>query len=108
MTSRPPLMTTTMRMTGMDDTEREVPLLIDGDIIAFTAAAAVQNLFEDEWGFVMPIARRQEGEAVVDNMLSNLKIAFKSTHMRVALTDPVENFRRSIWPEYKASRKALH
>lgn len=93
-------------MTDPQIDSQEVTLLVDGDIIAFTAAAAVQNLYEDEFGFVMPIARRQEGEAVVDNMLSNLKIAFKSTHMRVALTDPKENFRREVWPEYKASRKA--
>ena len=85
--------------------QQEVTLLIDGDIIAFIAAAAVQKVHEDVFGMVQPFALRHEGEAVVDNLLIGAQMAFKATHMRVALTDPEENFRKSIWPDYKANRK---
>jgi DNA polymerase-1 len=85
--------------------DEEVTLLIDADIIAFTAASAVQKIAEDEFGFVQPFARRQEGEAVVDNMLGNLQIMFKATHFKLVLTDPKENWRRAILPSYKAFRK---
>lgn len=83
----------------------EVTLLIDGDVIAFTAACAVQRISEDVFGFVTPFANRREGEAVVDNMMIGLEIAFKATHRRVALSDPKENWRKDVYPEYKANRK---
>lgn len=84
----------------------EVTLLIDGDVIAFTAASAVQRIHEDEFGFVSPFASRREGEAVLDNMMVGLQMDFKATHYRVALTDPKENWRRGIFAGYKAHRKA--
>lgn len=82
-----------------------VTLLIDADIIAFTAAAAVQKIHEDEFGWVQPFANRHEGEAVVDNMLGGLEQMFKPTHFRLILTDPKENWRRGVLPTYKAFRK---
>lgn len=87
------------------DPAEEITLLIDGDTVAFTAASAAQQVLEDEFGFVQPFARRAEGEAIVDNILTGLEVAFKSTHYRIALTDPKENWRRGIWPGYKANRK---
>ncbi len=83
----------------------ETTLLIDADIIAFTAASAVQAIHEDEFGFVTPFARRVDGEAVVDNMLGNLQIMFNASHFRLVLTDPKDNWRRAILPSYKAFRK---
>lgn len=83
----------------------EVTLLIDGDVIAFTAASAVQRIHEDEFGFVTPFASRAEGEGVVDNMMIGLEIDFKSSHFRVALSDPKENWRRGVFADYKANRK---
>lgn len=87
----------------MTDTT-DITLLIDGDALAFTAASAAQHTVEDEFGFVTPFARRAEGEAIVDNMVIGLEQAFKATHVRIALTDPKDNWRRSIWPRYKANR----
>lgn len=83
----------------------EVTLLIDGDVIAFRAAAAAQKIYEDRFGWVQPFANRQEGETIVDNIMFNLELAFKASHIRVALTDPKENFRHSIFPGYKGNRK---
>ncbi len=86
--------------------EGEVTLLIDGDVLAFTAAAAVQKVHEDLFGFVQPFANRHEGEAVLDNMVMGLELDFKATHFRIALTDPVSNWRRGVYPAYKSNRKA--
>lgn len=84
----------------------EVTLLIDADVVAFTAASAVQHTHEDSFGYVMPFANKAEGEAVVDNMLLGLELDFKATHMRLILSDPVANWRRDVWPAYKANRSA--
>lgn len=83
----------------------QVTLLIDGDVIAFRAAAAAQKIYEDRFGWVQPFANRHEGEAIVDNLMFNLELAFKATHMRVALTDPKDNWRLDIYPDYKGNRK---
>lgn len=83
----------------------EVTLLIDGDIIAFRAAAAAQKIMEDRFGYVYPFANRHEGEAIVDNMIIGLEMAFKTSHFRIALTDPESNWRHDIYPEYKSNRK---
>lgn len=84
--------------------DHDVTLLIDGDSIAFTAASAAQQNLEDEWGFVQPFARRAEGEAIVDNMLFTLSERLHATHVRIALTDPVDNWRKGVWPGYKGNR----
>lgn len=91
-------------MAQPDADQQEVTLLIDGDVIAFIAAAAVQNTYEDDYGLVQPFALRHEGEAVVDNIMVGLQMSFKATHMKVALSDPEENFRKQIWPDYKGNR----
>lgn len=83
----------------------DVTLLIDGDVVAFTAASAVQRIHEDDAGFVTPFANRFEGEAVLDNMMSGLEALFNCTQFRVALTDPKENWRRGVYAAYKANRK---
>lgn len=83
----------------------ELTLLIDGDVVAFTAASAVQRIHEDEFGFVQPFASRREGEAVLDNIMVGLEMDFRSTHIRVALTDPKENWRHGVFAGYKGNRK---
>lgn len=84
----------------------EVTLMIDGDVIAFTAASAAQCIHEDEFGFVQPFANRREGEAIVDNLMIGLEQTFKSSHFKVALSDPKDNWRKSVYPNYKFNRKA--
>lgn len=88
-------------------TPEELTLLIDGDVVAFTAASAAQYVHEDEFGFFTPFANRKVGEAILDNMMIGLEQLFDCTHMRVALTDPADNFRKQIYPAYKAFRKEV-
>lgn len=83
-----------------------VTLLIDGDVIAFTAASAAQRIHEDAFGFFTPFANRHEGEAILDNMMVGLEHTFNASAFRVALTDPDDNWRHGIYPAYKSNRKA--
>lgn len=79
-------------------------LLIDGDVIAFTAAAAAQKIYLDRFGIVHPFAHKAEGEAIVDNLIYGLKTAFKPYKTSVFLSDPKENFRKDVLPTYKGNR----
>jgi len=79
-------------------------LLIDGDVIAFSAAAAVQRNYKDDFGYMWPFASIAEGEACVENMLWNLKAGLKADSHEVFLSDPTENWRRAVDPNYKTNR----
>lgn len=79
-------------------------LLIDGDVIAFSAAAAVQRNYMDDFGYMWPFASAVEGEAVVENMLWGLKVGLKAQSHEVYLSDPKENWRTSVDPTYKTNR----
>lgn len=81
-------------------------ILIDGDTVAFIAAAASQNIIETGDGYVEHFARRGEGEAIVDNSIQWLYDSLKATHLMVFLSCPAEeNWRLQVDPEYKANRK---
>lgn len=82
-------------------------ILVDGDTIAFVAAAASQNTIETETGYVEPFARRVEGEAIVDNTIHWLKTKLGASDMKVFLSCPgAENWRLKVDPTYKSNRKA--
>lgn len=87
-----------------DDVE-QITLLMDGDTLAFMVAAAVQNTKEDEQGFVQPFANIMEGEAVLDNMILGLMRDLKGHFCNIYLSDPESNWRKELFPEYKANRK---
>jgi DNA polymerase-1 len=95
-----------MRFGAID--ELPIELLIDGDVIAFTAASAAQHTKEDRFGFITEFANKIEGESIVDNMMIGLQQLLNGRKQQVLLSCPAEeNFRLDIWPEYKAVRKEL-
>lgn len=81
-------------------------LVIDGDTIAFIAAAAVQTNFEDEHGMVSPRASIREGEVVVDNLLCAVGVRLdEDERWAICLSDPSgDNWRKDVDPQYKANR----
>lgn len=85
--------------------QSERTLLIDGDVLAFTAASACQYVHEDEFGYVYPVAHKPVGETVLENLMFSIRDAFSATHVRVALTDPKDNWRFEVDPSYKGNRK---
>lgn len=92
-----------LRFGAVDELPTE--LLIDGDVIAFTAASAAQHTITYQSGIVMPFAHKAEGEAIVDNMMIGLRTLLNSRKEQVLLSDPKENWRHDIWPSYKDNRK---
>lgn len=79
-------------------------LLIDGDVIAFTAASAAQEVIMDVFGYARPFAYSKTGEAVVENMLGNLKANLGADSFQVVLSDPKANWRKQVDPTYKTNR----
>jgi DNA polymerase-1 len=84
--------------------KRPTHLLIDGDVIAFMAAAAVQAVLIDDFGWCQPIAHTANGEACVENYITGLMAGLKGDTYEVVLSDPKENWRRGVDPNYKTNR----
>lgn len=80
-------------------------LLIDGDVVAFMAASAVNHHVEDDFGYIWPFACKAEGEHVVRNILQGLKVNLQADTFEVVLSDPKENWRKLVDPTYKTNRK---
>ena len=78
-------------------------LLIDGDIVAYQIAAALEtaiNWGDDLWTLH---ADAGEGKYRVDCFLTELTATLEAEGMAIALTDD-NNFRKVIYPEYKSNR----
>lgn len=79
--------------------------LIDGDTIAFRAAAACEHIITWPTGMVETFARIPEGEAYVDNLLARLQKKVGYDDYKVFLSCPAQdNFRLQIDPGYKSNR----
>jgi len=81
-------------------------LLIDGDIYAYKITAADEQAVEweeDQWSIT---GDAKACLAAFDNMMSSLCLAFDTSpeKIMVAFSDK-ENFRKGIYPKYKANRK---
>ncbi|WP_298951526.1 hypothetical protein [uncultured Methylobacterium sp.] len=79
-------------------------LLIDGDVVAFSSAAAVQQVVIGDDGWATPMANTAVGEAVVENALWSLKEGLGADSFEVVLSDPAENWRKSVDATYKTNR----
>ena len=92
-------------MTTKHIKKRHPPtLLIDGDIIAYKAAAATERSISWDEDNHIRVASLEEAKVIVDDALASLLKGFKTTNYIVAMTDAV-NWRHSIYPLYKANRK---
>jgi DNA polymerase-1 len=82
----------------------ERTLLIDADVIAYTAASSVEKEFD--WGDDLWTLHSDVGEArraardAIDGLCENLK----ADHVVLAFSDK-GNFRKAIYPDYKSNRK---
>jgi DNA polymerase-1 len=81
-------------------------LLIDGDTLAFRAAAAVQHTLESDSGHIEHFARRGEGEQALDGMIRRIKSRLKGDEVHFFLSCPTpDNWRLKVDPTYKSNRK---
>ncbi|WJY17666.1 hypothetical protein QQS45_08395 [Alteriqipengyuania flavescens] len=81
-------------------------LLIDADLIAYRASAALQQ--EIDWngdGFCVSMnGREKEAKKAAEDTVDQMMDKLKGDDLIVCLSDEVENFRKDIDPTYKASR----
>lgn len=81
-------------------------LLIDGDIVVYQQAAAVEE--PCHWGDDLWTLHADAGyaKARVDQFLENVKVTLEAETLIVAMSDH-ENFRTEILPTYKQNRKNM-
>jgi len=91
-------------MTSLKAKERK--LLIDGDIVAYTIAAAAEQA--TKWDDDLWTLHASEKESIERcyNVIENWKETLFSDHVVVALSDK-NNFRKELSNTYKASRKSI-
>lgn len=78
-------------------------LLIDGDVVAYKAAIAVEKAIEWEPGMWTWHADEDEAKAAILSEVAYLLDTFGADKFTLALTDSV-NFRKAILPTYKGNR----
>lgn len=79
-------------------------LLIDGDVVAFIAASAVQKVIEDENGLLTYWADPVDGEIAVERLLGDIRQLRSGASETVFLSDKW-NWRFDVDASYKSNRK---
>lgn len=93
-------------------TDKPVYLVIDGDVIAFIAAAACEKVVQDELGNVTTQGFLDEGISVAAGLIAKFRNQLRDPNVeglpnyKVVLSDPAENYRFDIAHDYKGNRKA--
>jgi DNA polymerase I len=80
-------------------------LLIDADVLAYKAAAAVEVATEWDEGYWTWHCDEQEVKARIEDELEKHLEVLKATSFTLCLTDTV-NFRKQVLPTYKGNRKS--
>jgi DNA polymerase-1 len=81
-------------------------LLIDGDIVAYQAGFGAEKSFQwddDTWSTTADITQAKQS---LDDSIASMKEQLKADDVVVALTHS-ENWRKAIYPDYKAPRKKV-
>lgn len=81
-------------------------LLLDGDVLAYSVASALE--VATDWGDGVHTLHADEGEGIetLDRKIANLRQGLEADAIIIALTcDETVNFRKVLYPEYKANRK---
>lgn len=82
-------------------------LLIDGDILVYQVASAAEKPFD--WGDDLWTLHSDMNEALptLEAKIGEIKNELKADHIVFALTTTTRNFRKDVYPKYKANRKAV-
>lgn len=82
-------------------------LLIDGDVVAFQCAAALETAVEWEEGYYTWHVGFEEVCHAVDESIDRYMAKLEADAYQLALTDPKHNFRKDVLPTYKGNRKGV-
>lgn len=83
----------------------ETVLLVDGDIIVYSQAAAAEEAVDWGDGLWSTYADEDVAKYNLDQMISELQQDAKADRVVVTLSDNVNNWRKDIFPAYKSNRK---
>lgn len=80
--------------------------LVDADVLAYQAAAGAEKIISLDGEIVAPVCRLSDAFEVFENKLSALLAHLNATDFLLCFSDDTaRNFRRTIWPDYKANRE---
>jgi len=84
-------------------------LLLDADIIAYKFAAACDKVFYFDGKDAPPAVDSDFNEAMAgaEEYIAELVTKLNADEAIICLSDPDANFRKTVWPEYKANRKGV-
>jgi DNA polymerase-1 len=94
----------------MDKTKPHL-IIMDGDVLAFIAAAAAQHTVMDiENGNFTQFTDGKQATAILDGLVQKYRIAFASAKPEddaifILLSDPKENWRYDVYRNYKGNRR---
>lgn len=90
--------------------DKPILLIIDGDVIAFIAAAACERTVQDEYNNVSTMGFFDDGVAVAAGLIAKfrnqLRLGDEPSDYTIVLSDPDHNYRFDIDSTYKSNRKA--
>lgn len=78
--------------------------VIDGDIVAYTAAAIAQETYEFTPGSRAVFLDRERAKREANKLINKYADQVGADDVIVALSDPVVNFRKELWKGYKRTR----
>lgn len=81
-------------------------ILVDADILAYTAATATETILEWEPGYYTWYTDFEDTKDHLLNQVTAIKKHFGTTDVRLAVTHG-ENFRKTVLPSYKSNRAKL-
>lgn len=93
-----------MTVTTKKDPKDFKYLLIDGDVLAYTVAAACQHTVEDQHGMIQPFFRRPEAEGMLRDRIRGLASMFHPEALAKLVISHGDNWRHDIAPSYKGNR----
>ena len=84
--------------------EKKRTLLIDGSVIVYRIASAIEEATEWEDDVWTLHSDAKLGKEILDNQINHYKKKLNCGDIEIAMDDKV-NFRKEIYPDYKSNRK---
>lgn len=86
--------------------EKKRVLLIDGSVIVYRIASAIEEATEWEDDVWTLHSDAKLGKEILDNQINHYKKKLNCGDIEIAMDDKV-NFRKEIYPDYKSNRKKI-
>lgn len=90
----------------MRNRRRPILALVDADVLAYQAAAGAEKIISLDEEVTAPVCRLSDAFEVFENKLHALLTHVEALDFLLCFSDSTKNnFRRAVWPGYKANRE---